>query len=43
MTEKSYTYNELRRLAKGSDGNDARIAVLGDCSTQHLSTARRSG
>ena len=39
MTEKSYTYNELRRLAKGSDGNDARIAVLGDCSTQHLSTA----
>lgn len=39
MTEKSYTYNELRRLAKGSDGNDVRIAVLGDCSTQHLSTA----
>ena len=39
MTEKSYTYNELRRLAKSSDGNDARIAVLGDCSTQHLSTA----
>ena len=39
MTEKSMTYNELRRLAAASKGNGPRIAVLGDCSTQHLSTA----
>lgn len=39
MTEKSHTYNELRRLARSSDGSGARVAVLGDCSTQHLSTA----